>query len=100
MAFSIDYQRRFYEDALLSIKKGHAFKSSGRSRFEEKLVASGLLTKNQIAKDDSDMEKVAANKPISVQGVNVVFNEALIEEFLDNLAAVAESLDRVFARPD
>lgn len=75
----LPYQKAFYEDALISLKKGQVFQSLKRKELEEK------LTEERIIKNKKLLENISKGKTIPYNGENIIINEEIIENILNNI---------------
>lgn len=75
----LPYQREFYQDALISLKKGKIVQSENRKILEDK------LTKERSSKNQDLMEKISKKMPVPYHGENIIFDEEIIQNILRNL---------------
>jgi len=75
----ISYQKAFYEDALISYRKGKSFESEKRKKLNKK------LENTRIEKNKLLMIKIANQEPISFNGEEIVLDEEKIKSILKNI---------------
>lgn len=94
------YQMYFWEDARASVMSGKPYRSPDRVAYEEYLLSIGALTHSEIERNDDILEKIAAGKPIDVQGQEVRLGIREIDITLENIEEVLGRVERLFTPQD
>ncbi len=93
-----NYQKLFWEDALWAVTIQRPFKSRQREDMEEKMYASGDLSKFQIKKNEDLIEKIANGEAVSLDGGKLVLDESAIKELLGSIDATVLRVETLFTR--
>lgn len=97
---SAECNKLFYQDALLSLRAGQAYKSPQRLDCENKTIRA-LLTADKAAAriktNEESMLKIANGDPIGTATGNIIFTEEIIQATLDDIDAKLERIDMLFA---
>lgn len=75
----LQYQKAFYEDALISLRTGQEYESEDRNRLGKKLSDERKLKNSEL------MARISKKQTIEFQGENIVFDEDIIEYILNNI---------------
>ena len=87
----------FWEDALWAYRKQEFFKSTMREKVERKYLKYGIISQVRIDQNDEIILKIANRTPLSVQGTEVIYDEAMIELTLENLEHAKQRVEWLFS---
>ncbi len=90
MTAGLVYRKQMWKDAMASLEEGKPYKSSERKQYEKGLAQ--ISGNSQLEQNDRMIDDIAAHKPISLQGNQVVATKEIIEKAL---ADVGPTIDRV-----
>ena len=95
-AMAVNYQRVFFDDALLSLRSGTSVKSKERSDYESELLKRGLITKERLQKNDADMYAIANSQPM-IGSVSVLTIDD-INQTINNINTIGARFQSLFSR--
>lgn len=96
---SLIYMRYVWEDALSSLQAGAPQKSKERKKYEKRLYALGILTKEEIEKNDNMINRIAYKEPLTTaDGREYVVTEAGIQLVLTGLMDASARIERLFSK--
>lgn len=91
----MDYQKMFWEEALLSYQSGRAVKSVERHNMEALMAELQLPDWDRVERNDSMMAAIAAREPVETQHGTVVFDETYINETLQRVQEATGRVDHL-----
>jgi len=91
------YIKRFWLDALLSLKEGRVIRSVETIELEEKYLREGLLNKMRIEKNETLLRKVARKESMIVKGWSRTIDEHFIVSTLNNIDGATKRYEWLFS---
>ncbi|MFQ5863517.1 MAG: hypothetical protein ACE5IC_10415 [Candidatus Brocadiales bacterium] len=93
------YPKYVWEDALRSLQASAPQRSTDRAKYEKRLLALGIITKEDIQKNDDMISRIAYKQPLkTADGREYVATEVGIELFLTGLMDSSERIERLFSK--
>lgn len=92
-------QRSFWDDALIALKIGHAFKSVERENIEKDLVRQGVIPEWRVQQNEKVIELISSHKPVELNGESIVFTEELIELIASQVEPAEHRIRQLFSPP-
>lgn len=96
---SLIYMTYVWQDALNSLQTSTPQKSAERAKYEKRLLALGIIKKEEIEKNDKMIEKISHQEPLATEdGREYVVTEAGIELVLTSLLDADKRVQRLFSK--
>jgi hypothetical protein len=92
-------QLLYYGDALLSLDEGVPIKSDNRKYLEDFAVSVGKMTREEITRNDLEIEKIARKEPIISDGNRIVITEDIINTISKETRERVSRIDFLFEKP-
>ncbi|HCN19985.1 MAG: hypothetical protein A3C38_02485 [Planctomycetes bacterium RIFCSPHIGHO2_02_FULL_50_42] len=96
---SLIYMTYVWQDALNSLQTSTPQKNAERAKYEKRLLALGIIKKEEIEKNDKMIEKISHQEPLATEdGREYVVTEAGIELVLTSLLDADKRVQRLFSK--
>ena len=96
---SLIYITYVWQDALNSLQTSTPQKNAERAKYEKRLLALGIIKKEEIEKNDKMIEKISHQEPLATEdGREYVVTEAGIELVLTSLLDADKRVQRLFSK--
>jgi hypothetical protein len=93
------YHKLFYTDLLASARTGKPVKTTERTEYENWMVTKNLITRASLDAYEAYFPKVAAGKPVTIRGEEIILTESIISNVLAQIDAKHARLQALYTRP-
>lgn len=74
----LEYQKLFWQDALISLQNKRLNKSDTRNKIEQEMLSNDLISEERIRQNDNLLFKITNSEPVSMSDTTLIYDELAI----------------------